>query len=109
MALADEILAADDCDLLDLPVEKWGKKIYLRSLSGAERNIVVKLSSGDVDMFQRKVLQFGIADAQGKPIFGDKQIAGLMAKNGKLLEEIAVAILEHNGLKGDAVDKEKKS
>ena len=119
MALtATEILNAQDAQVIPLEVPEWNGSVFIRTLTGAERDrleIMFKNmggGSGDgatVKSWRAEFASLVISDESGNRIFDDKQIEELAKKNGKVLDRITDAGLNHNGLTEGAIEEAEKN
>lgn len=96
MSLRDEILAADDLPREPLVVKEWGKTVWVRTLSGTERDAFEASNvrqKGKATEFHRANLRARLAvlvvcDADGKRLFSDEDATALGRKSGAALDRI---------------------
>lgn len=97
MALSrEEILSADDLRKELVPVPEWGGEVWVRALTGTERDtfeatsIVQKGKDHEVNLrdIRARLCIFAICDAQGKRLFGAHDIEILGAKSSAALSRV---------------------
>ena len=114
----DAILRADDLPRKPVEVPEWGGTIYIRTMSGTERDrfdaaIVARGQDGKV--FDTKGLRVEIVvltacDEDGKLLFSEKDKEALSLKSGNVLERLCNVSRKLNGiLDVDSVDDSKKN
>jgi hypothetical protein len=115
MGLIDKttILAALDLKSTEIEVPEWGGSVRLREMSGAaitqfwescrdEKGNVIRT------VVQSNLLKLSLVDEHDQPLFGDDDIAALMAKNAAVLAKLFDAAQKLNGM-GDPKAAEKNS
>jgi len=102
---ASDILAAEDRKTVKLYVPEWGGNVYLRTISGTERDefektlLVERLELNaqglpemkevqDLSNIRAKLLVRVLCDAEGKSIFTADHIAALGAKSAAALTRV---------------------
>ena len=119
MALtAEEILNAQDAQVIPLDVPEWGGSIFIRTMSGKERdrieimfdNMQDKKNGGiKIKAWRAEFASLVIADESGKRIFTDGQAVALGDKNGGVLDRIADAGMAHNKLDAASIEETEKN
>lgn len=99
----DQILAADDLGLLEVPVKEWGGSVFLRVMSVSERdayeNDWVQNKHKGVENFRTKFLQKVICDEKGELLFTTpEEISALGKKSAKVMSRIWAKAMQHNAL-----------
>ena len=88
MTLREQILAAQDLERVAVDVPEWQCKVWLRVMSGAERDQIdrelVQAPDGDTSWLQRMLLRV-LADEAGSRVFEEADLPAVMAKSGKVL------------------------
>ena len=92
----DSILQASDLVTEEVPVPEWGGSVYIRTMSGAERDsfeqsiIEGKTKGGNANMVnvRGKLAVRVLCDEQGDRIFLDVDAEALGKKSGKALDRI---------------------
>lgn len=103
MALTKEqILAADDMGLLEVPVPEWGGSVYVRVMSVGERDSyendwIVNKNKG-VENFRSKFLQRVLCDETGKLLFETGELDKLAGKSAKVMSRLWQKAMEHNAI-----------
>ena len=104
----DSIIGADDSPLLPLPVPEWGGTLYIRTLSGSERDWfeeqcvtisgIGKTATAKANMrnMRAKLAAMAIADKDGKRMFSEMEIPKLAQKSGLALDRVFNAAKAHN-------------
>jgi hypothetical protein len=109
MSLKDTILAAEDIKLKAIEVPEWGTTVYIRVMSGTERD------SWETNVLSKQVnIRAGLlvrclADDQGKRIFSDSDVNALGAKSGHVLDKLFELASKHNRLKREDVEELEKN
>lgn len=109
MALTkDQILAADDMGLLEVPVREWGGSVFVRVMTVGERDAyendwVLNKNKG-VENFRTKFLAKCLCDEKGQRLFSDAEIEALARKSAKVMARIWQRAMEHNALTEDDVE-----
>jgi hypothetical protein len=107
---ADEILAADDRRYEIVPVPEWNGEVRVRSLTGRERdNFELSLQDGKKgntkENFRARLVALCAVDADGKPIFTNKQQVVLLGnKSVSALQRVFDKCNEMNGFSEDDID-----
>ena len=94
----DEILGVNDQKIEKVPVPEWGGTVYVRSLSGTERDafeasMATLGPDGNQDKlnlnnFRARLAAMSICDPDGKRLFSDQDADALGKKNVKALLRI---------------------
>ncbi|WP_228181993.1 hypothetical protein [Streptomyces anulatus] len=111
----DQIGEADDRRWEDVPVPEWGGTVRIASMSGTDRNAYQQqmLVLGDngrpkgVDLTDQyaRLLSKCLVDADFRRLYvTEKQVKGLGAKNGAVLERLAVIAKRVSGLGEDSAE-----
>jgi hypothetical protein len=106
----EQILQAQDLPTEAVEVPEWGGSIYVRGLSGTERDafeasvIAPRLdkngSSGSMDMrnIRAKLAALCIVDENGERLFTDKDVEALGRKSASALDRVFSAAQRLSGL-----------
>lgn len=112
----EAILGAVDLKTVPVQVPEWGGTVYVRSLSGREREQIEyrqvedRQSKDPKRNFRGLILAFCLSDAAGKPLFTAADAEMLGAKAAKAVERVFEAALKLNGFgAGDVEELEKNS
>ena len=98
----EEIFAADDLkpSLTAVEVPEWDGTVYVRVMTGAERDAVEGLyATNKYDNFRAKVAVACACDAEGKSVFQADDAQALGVKNGNALVRIFDAAMQVNKLR----------
>jgi len=103
MALtADQILAADDLGLKQVPVREWNGDVYIRMMSVGERDGYERLWIGKretgVDNFRTEYLARVLCDEKGDLLFTREQVSALANKSGAVMGRLFDEALKHNNM-----------
>lgn len=114
MALtADQILAADDAGLLEVPVPEWGGSVYIRVMSVGERDSYERKWIGKkeqgVDNFRTEFLARVLCDEKGNLLFGREKVDALAGKSGAVMGRLFDAAMRHNYMEAESVENSGKS
>ncbi len=94
MLTAEQILkAADTCNPVKVPVPEWGGDVYVRVMTGAERDRWEIATSNALEKPGQANIRAGlcaaaICDESGKRLFTDNQAAALGGKSGVALDRV---------------------
>jgi hypothetical protein len=114
----EQILAVQDLPLREVEVDAWdGAKIWLRTMSAAERDRYFMLSrkspdslEPDPENFRAKLLVFCLSDETGTRLFADDEAALLGAKCGNAIMQLFAEAQSLNLLVAkDAVEDARKN
>lgn len=97
---ADDILSADDLDILELEVPEWHTTLRLRVLTANDQKkfaIDAKDDNKKYEATVRALVRCAVNEA-GDLIFNESHIAGLMKKSLRVLNRIQIAMWQHNGI-----------
>lgn len=100
------ILSADDRKLTKLDVPEWGGEIYIRTMSGAERDTLERevMQAGgkdtrlNMDNYRARFCARVICDDKGERLFSDTEIQTLGGKSSVVLDRIVAAAQQLNAL-----------
>jgi hypothetical protein len=121
MSIRDSILSAKDSELRPVKVDEWGCTVYIKNMSGAERDafetsIVSTRKVGgkktreiDTVNFRARYLVKTIADENGQRVFTDEEADQLGAKNAKVVARLFDIAQEVNGLSDKDVEELEKN
>jgi len=100
------ILAAKDTKLSD-PVEvpEWGGEVYIKTLSGTERDVFEEAYAKDkMKQFRSRFLVLTLSDEKGGRLFEDSDIEELGKKSSVVINRLFEVAWKHNALSNEAVD-----
>ncbi|WP_461365749.1 hypothetical protein [Candidatus Darwinibacter acetoxidans] len=108
----DKILKADDIEVRELEVPEWGGSVYVRGMTGRERDQfeagIVKQKGRNTEINMKnaraKLVVLCTVDENGKRIFGDADIALLADKSAKALDRIFSVAQELSGISKDDME-----
>jgi hypothetical protein len=92
---------------MKVSVPEWDAEIHVKSWSGSERVKVQSLQKSD-ELLAR-VVALSACDEAGVRLFSDEDVNALQEKNGAVLERVALAALQHNGIGKEAIAEAKNS
>ena len=99
----DTILSVTDCKVEPLEVPEWGGTVYVRTITGGERDGVEYALSKDPvtgryrqDNFRAYFTMLVCCDESGRKLFKTQDIPALAKKSGAALERIVDAGLKLN-------------
>lgn len=110
----EQILNADDLQLQELDVPEWGGSVFIRTLSGAERDMFEAdfLKHKDEGMAPNARAKFAVlvlCDAEGTRLFQDADAAQLGQKSGAALSRIFTAAMEANYMTEEDIEELEKN
>ena len=107
----DEILEAPDLPLIEVDVPEWGKgvAVYVRALSGTERDRfeVEVLGATGKDRLanaRAKLVSIGLVDEDGNRVFNESDVEALGKKNGKVLDRLFEVIKKESALGNEEIE-----
>jgi hypothetical protein len=107
MALSKaKILAAKDVKLSEaVPVPEWGGDVYIRTISGTERDKFEEAySEQKMKAFRVRFLVLTLADESGERLFGDADIDALGGKSSVVINRLFDKAWQHNAFTDAAVE-----
>ena len=105
MLTRDAIFAADDLPRQEVPVPEWNGSVYVRQLTGTEREQLERMIPTGISTAW--LVALCTCDEQGARLFSDADVEKLGAKNAKPLLRIANAALRFNALTDEAIEEAK--
>ena len=107
MALSKaSILAAKDTKLSEaLPVPEWGGEVYIKTLSGTERDAFEDAyAENKMKAFRCRFLVLTLSDDKGQRLFEDGDVAELGKKSSVVINRLFEAAWKHNAFTNEAVE-----
>lgn len=106
---ADDILGCNDQGIEKVPVPEWSGEVFIRTLTGAERDSWELYASNQLDRkgninIRAKLAVLSICDESGKRLFEDKHLDQLSKKNAKALDRVYSASLKLNKLTDEDIE-----
>lgn len=104
----DEILKADDIKTEKVEVPEWGGDVFIRTMSGAERDdfeaslIVGKKTN--LSNIRAKLCALVIVNDKDKRLFAEKDIFALGCKSAKALDRVFTAAQKLNGITSEEIE-----
>lgn len=90
MALGrDAILKSDDLPREEVPVPEWGGTVFVRAMTGIERERFESAPDKSPNMVRALLAVMTVCDEQGNPVFGNADIPALGAKSAAALIRVA--------------------
>ena len=98
-----QILAADDLPKEVVTVPEWGGEVFVRMLTGTERDrfeASLQGEKGKIDLtnVRARFCSLTMVDDAGKRLFADNEVMGLGQKSAKALDRVFGASQKLNGL-----------
>jgi len=121
MLTREEILGKDDLPKREVDVPEWGGKVFVRTMTGAERDkfetVITKFSAalkgkGDYSdlNIRAKLVSLTLCDEHGKRLFSDADVVELSGKSAAALDRLSEIAQELNKMSDkDIEDLEKNS
>lgn len=113
----EEIMALDDRPVHVVVNREWGP-VILRGLTTAERASVIDaaaqvqaddLKGAPVMETAVTMVILSVVDETGARLFSEDDRADLMGKSGEVIQELAEAAMQFNGMTADAVEEAEKN
>ncbi len=113
----DQILAADDIRVESLQIPEWGGDIYIRVISGRERDAfdaaqidpTTGKSAPRTEDFRARYAVLVACDENGFPIFTSEDVSKLTHRSASALDRILEAGLRLNGQTDEAAKELEKN
>ena len=112
----DAILAADDLPRETLRVPEWGGDVYVRTMSGTDRDqfeasLIAKegAKEGRMENVRARLVALTLCDASGTRLFEDGEIASLGRKSARALDRVFSVAQRLNGIGSEQADIAKKA
>lgn len=109
MSLRDLILAADDLKREAVEVPEWGTTVYVRTMTGTERDAFEQQIVGDesgraIENIRARLCILTIVDDKGERQFADGDISAVGGKSSAALDRVFAVAQRLNGLSKSDVD-----
>ena len=108
-----DIIEIDDIEMSSIEVPEWNGIVFVRVLSGANRDRLLrklKKATDEGRYFTPELVALCLCDKCGDVMFAtDGAVKALSKKSSVVLERIADVAIEINGLNDEAVDKAEKN
>lgn len=112
MLSRDQILGADDLEKKEVDVPEWGGSVYVRALSGKQRNqlemIALRYSDQNdlsaLENYNGLIAAWSIVDENGNRLFTDDEVGLLMEKSASALNTIVEEARELSGITEEDVE-----
>jgi hypothetical protein len=100
------ILAVKDTKLSDpIPVPEWGGDVFVKTLSGTERDAFEDAyAENKMKAFRCRFLVLTLCDEDGDRLFGDGDVAELGKKSSLVINRLFEKAWDHNAFTTQAVD-----
>lgn len=106
MLTRDQIFALDDLPRREVAIPEWKGSVYVRALTGAERDQLERMLAKD-SASRASIAALCVVDKKGERLFSEDDVEKLAKKNGTALERIVTAALQFNALTEQALDEAK--
>jgi hypothetical protein len=103
MLTREQILGMDDLPREEVRIPEWKGSVYVRALTGDERDQLERMIAKD-SVSRAKIVALCVVDVKGERLFKEKDVAALAGKHGAALEKIVSAALRFNLLTDDAIE-----
>lgn len=107
----DAILQAQDIQVAQVAVPEWGGSVYVRGLTGAERDTFEQRCMDsrkgrqiNIKGLKTLLVVMSVVDAEGQKMFAPKDAEALQAKSARPIERIYKAASDLSGLTDDDVE-----
>ena len=110
----EQILAIDDLERVEVPIPEWGGAVYVRILTGAERDFVsgcmldadgtLLPAQERLKHYRARVVALSTCDAQGTALFTLADLEALSRKAGRALDRIVEAAEKLNAMTASEVE-----
>jgi len=108
----DDILKADDLPRREVSVPEWGGHVYVRTMTGAQRDaleasMVNGKGGANIDALKNlraRIAALTICDEDGNLIFDEKDIGALSAKSAAALNRVFEVSQDLNSFGDEAIE-----
>ncbi len=100
----DQILAAKDIKVHPVDVPEWGGAIYVKTISGTERDRFEAMLNQDKAGFRVKFIVAAACDETGKSLFTSEHVTALSDKSGVALNRVFDAAWDANYFSAEKVE-----
>ena len=110
MLTREAILGADDLPREKVDVPEWGGAVYVRTMTGAERDkyeaelLATEDKTARLVNIRARLAGLTVCDEAGKRVFADGDIEALGAKSAAALDRIFPVAMRLNGLSATDVE-----
>lgn len=109
----EQILAADDRASVETHVPEWGGSVYVRVMSGTERESFERewttTEEKLLPQYKVKMLKKCLCDDKGAALFTNDDLAALGEKNALVIDRLFNQCMKLNGFQKDAVEEAAKN
>lgn len=113
MLTKEQILSADDLKREKVSVPEWGGHVWIRVMSGAERDGfeqgIVQGNRTNLTNIRAKLAALTVCDENGLRLFTDVDVIALGKKSAAALDRIFAAAQRLNGISGKDVEELEKN
>lgn len=100
-----KILAADDVKTEAISVPEWGGDVYIKTLSGTERDAFEDAYSTDkMKNFRVRFLILTLCDGKGERLFAESEADDLGKKSATVISRLFEKAWAHNAFRSEDVD-----
>jgi hypothetical protein len=103
MLTREAILAIDDLPRREVHVPEWKGSVFVRALSGQERDQLERMISNDTAS-RAAIAVLCLVNEQGDRLFTNADIEALAKKHGKALERIVTAAMQFNAITDESIE-----
>jgi len=105
-----DILGADDLKMVSLHVPEWGGDVYIRTMTGDERDHYEQLVQGtDFKRIRSQLVVMTTCDVSGTLLFSENDIGAVGRKSCRALDRIFALATKLNGITAEDVAELKKN
>ena len=108
----EQILNADDRASIETNVPEWGGSVYVRVMSGTERESFEREWTSTEEkllpQYKVKLLRRCLCDDKGETLFTNEDLAALGEKNALVLDRLFTECMKLNGFAKDSVEEAAK-
>jgi hypothetical protein len=106
MMSKEDILAVKDLRMESVDVPEWGAAVFVRAMSGTERDRFEEVWRNGGLSFRSAVVCFTVCDQYSKRLFAESDMAAIGEKSSVAMDRILAAAVRMNGIGEEAEKKD---
>lgn len=105
MLSKEDIIKANDTDVITVDVPEWGDSVFMAPMKGFERDAFeMGCADGGMENFRAKLVGLCLVDSDGTRLFNNNEIDDLGKKNARVLNRLFDQARNLCGMSDDDVE-----